>query len=578
VSRGADFLAALKENPEGFLRFIRDELGVKTRMEGPWGDWDIEEEIALSTFNTPETRHILVRAGNATSKSHNGGVVGNAWLFCHQPSKIIYLSTKREQAKAIVWAEFTSLYRKIHGWCREKGIKFPDPLTEKVDFGPEWWARVYAGQVRGEKSKTTGWSGFHAKHLLFIIDEALGIPNNVWEMVTACATSKHNAILAQGNPITRGTDGYDWWYKAQQGTDRSDFPKSRKVFAVSSKTSPNYLLGKWAHEYFDKHGEWPEHDHIIIDKATGEADIEELIPGLAGYEWIAEQIEVDPETKAGTPYHYGHILGEFPMGTEWGLIDWADIQYAADRRKGWVDCIKALGFSSWRSLLESHGLSAAISEIEKYANNREIPIMLPDLNRLAVGVDVADGGGNLSAITVKAGGKTLEIRTFDGKGTIVVPPEVDKCLKQYKISSVGIDKPGVGAGPAAILKEMGYDVQEFYGGISSDSVDKRHEYANLNAEMAWAVRDEFSNREIEIPDDEDLKNQIGSIQWKYTEGTRVKVPKPSKSPDKFDSLRIAVWMQRFGDYSPDVVGDQLANQSGQFGPRFDFGKHNLEEW
>jgi len=525
------FFEKLRENPEAFLRLLRDHLGIKLKLEGDWGKWDIEEQILLSTFDTPDITEVYVRSGNATGKSLTAGAIGNAWLFCRQPSKVVYLSTKKEQAKAQAWSEFLGIYSRIYNWCRRNGIFVPEPMVERIDFRYDWWARVYAGQVRGEKSRSIGWSGFHAPYAIFIIDEAPGLPNNVYEMVTGNITGRHNLVLAQGNPLSRGSDGYDWWYLGQQ----EPVPSHRKVFVISAKSSPNYLSG------------------------------EELIPGLASREWV-ERIEADPRTRPGTPYHDAHIRGEFPTGTEWGLIPWGDIQKAADKSHAWQECIENLGYESWREIMSDLGRDEAIRLIEA----QEADVLLPDFNRLAIGVDVADAGGNLSIITVLAGDKVLEQRVVDGKASVAVPPAVEETLRDYETWTVGIDKPGVGAGPAALLIERGIEVLEYKGGIPVEDSDERQEYADLNAEMAWRLRQKFIDGEIEIPDDNALKQQLASIQWQYTAGSKVKVPKPRKSPDRFDSLRIALWVQQFGDYSIDITSDQLPRYSGQFG--------SLEDW
>jgi hypothetical protein len=60
------------------------------------------------------------------------------------------------------------------------------------------------------------------------------------------------------------------------------------------------------------------------------------------------------------------------------------------------------------------------------------------------------------------------------------------------------------------------------------------------------------------------------VQWLYTAGNKVKVPKPAKSPDRFDSLRIAKWVEAFGDYSPDSIGDQLPKFKRQYGTLTDW--------
>jgi len=293
-----------------------------------------------------------------------------------------------------------------------------------------------------------------------------GLSNNVYEMVTGNITGRHNLVLAQGNPLSRGSDGYDWWYLGQQ----EPVPSHRKVFVISAKSSPNYLSG------------------------------EELIPGLASREWV-ERIEADPRTRPGTPYHDAHIRGEFPTGTEWGLIPWGDIQKAADKSHAWQECIENLGYGSWREMMSDLGRDEAIRLIEA----QEADVLLPDFNRLAIGVDVADAGGNLSIITVLAGDKVLEQRVVDGKASVAVPPAVEETLRDYETWTVGIDKPGVGSGPVALLIERGIEVLEYKGGIPVEDSDERQEYADLNAEMGWRLRQKFIDGEIEIPDDNALK-------------------------------------------------------------------------
>jgi len=553
------FFSRLKNNPEAFFRLLRDQLGIRLRAEGKWGKWSVEEDILRSLFETPKVNEVFVRGSNSSGKTFGAGIAGNAYLFCRQPSYVMYLSTKKEQAKTQAWSQFLGTYNRLRTWCRKNGIGIPDPMVERVEFAPDWWARVYAGQGRGEKDKAMGWSGFHNKYQLFIVDEAPGIPDSVHEMITGNVTGAHNVLLAQGNPLVRA----GWWYKGQQ----LPIPAHRKVFKISAKESPNYIHRLWADRIKEETGKYPD-DPYIKTLPNGEVEFKELIPGLAGMEWITK-IESDPETRPGAPYHDGHVLGEFPQGSEWGLLPWDDIQKAAERSHGWQRCIEALGFDEWRSLMSSVGRNEAISRIIEYAEANDIQITLPDFNKLAVGVDVADGGGNLSVISVLAGPKLLEQRIVDGTAAVQLPPLIEETLEDYEIWSCGIDKPGVGVAPVAVLQARGIEVLEYKGGVPADDADDRQEYADLNSEMAWSLRGEFVNDEIEIPDDEILKQQLGSIQWSYTAGNKVKVPKPAKSPDRFDSLRIAFWCQRYGDYSPDVAGQQLPRYRAQF---------NLDEW
>ncbi|MFA6270855.1 MAG: hypothetical protein WC657_06650, partial [Candidatus Paceibacterota bacterium] len=302
-----DVLLRLRNDPEAFFRLLRDHCGIKLRAEGQWGKWNIEEEIIKSLFETPKVSEVYVRAGNGTGKSFCAGVAGVAYLLCRQPSYVLYLSTKKEQAKTQAWAQFLGTYGVVTNYLKSCGVfGLPDPMVERVEIRNDWWARVYAGQGRGEKDKSTGWSGFHNKYQFFIIDESPGIPDNVHEMITGNATSQHNVILAQGNPLMRA----GWWYQGQQ----LPVPEHRRVFAISSKGNPNYLHRAWAERYKEEHGEYPD-DPDIKKSQDGSVEFKEIIPGLASWEWISK-VELEKETRPGSPYHDGHILGEFPQGAE----------------------------------------------------------------------------------------------------------------------------------------------------------------------------------------------------------------------------------------------------------------------
>ncbi|MFA5054152.1 MAG: hypothetical protein WC565_08845, partial [Parcubacteria group bacterium] len=356
-SKVQDFLLALRDNPEAFFRLLRDQIGIRLSLQGEWGTWDIEEQVIRALFDTPRTNEVYVRAGNATSKTHCAGVAGNAYLFCRQPSYVMYLSTKKEQAKAQAWSQFLGTYNRIRNWCGRNGIAIPEAMVERAELRNDWWARVYAGQGRGEKDKATGWSGFHNKYQLFVVDEAPGIPDNVHEMITGNVTGSHNVILGQGNPLVR----VGWWYQGQQ----HPIPPHRKVFKSSSKDSPNYKHRVWAEKIREETGEYPD-SPFIKRLSDGTVEFDELIPGLASYEWIS-RIEADPQTRPGTPYHDGHVLGEFPQGSEWGLIPWSDIQIAAEKSQGWQKCIEALGYEDWRTLMAAVGRNEAIAQIMQYA-------------------------------------------------------------------------------------------------------------------------------------------------------------------------------------------------------------------
>ncbi|MFZ5501788.1 MAG: hypothetical protein ACOY58_07770, partial [Candidatus Micrarchaeota archaeon] len=184
------FFAIFRNRPDAFLRFAHDELGIRL--------WPRQEEIFFSAFQHPET---YVRTGNAIGKTFVAGFIGCAFLICKVPSKVIFLATKLAQAKRQTWAEFLHTYGKIRARLAEQKppLILPEPLAESVNFTQDWFGTVWAGA----EADPEAFHGFHARNLLFVIDEASGVGDGVREAADRCLTEKDNHLLAIGNPRRR---------------------------------------------------------------------------------------------------------------------------------------------------------------------------------------------------------------------------------------------------------------------------------------------------------------------------------------------------------------------------------------
>ena len=499
------FLATMRDRPDRFLKWLDVEFGIKLAWEGGWGKFDKQQQIYFSVFDNPET---YVRSAHSMGKMFCAGVVGNAFLFCKQPSKIIYLSTKMGQAKAQAWSEFMGLYKRIRMRLSEYGFQFPEPLSERVTFRNDWWAMVYTAKKEADTASQAT-AGFHAPNLLFILDEAPGIDDSIKQSVDGCRTSAGNRLLAQGNPVQR----VGWYYDGQQ-----DPPPYRKIIAISALESPNVITG------------------------------EDIVPGLATPGWV-EQVKND--YGEGSAYWFAHVLGEFPQEDEWSLVAWQHIQAAADRWREFDKAVKALGYEDWPQMVDQEGASEAARIIKTYAHENGLSCPLPDLERLAIGVDVADTGNDSSVITVLAGDLVVERIALQSNDVMTVVGKVVQVLKKYDVWACAVDKPGVGTGVVRRLQELGVSVLEYLGHVAPEN---KEEYQYLGDELAWSLRKRFRDGLIAIPDDDVLKQECATMRWTQTSAGKVRVPKPKrKSPDHFDSLRIAHWMEQMGAWDPEVI-------------------------
>ena len=259
--------------PDGFLRIL-PMIGFEH------GLWKRQEDIFRSVFDYQQT---YVRTGHSTGKTFVAGAIGVAFLIANPQTKVIYIATKLEQVKRQAWSEFMRVYGALRTFLlsgRPIVATLPEPAAESVNIAQDWYATIWAGQAADPEA----FRGFHAPHLLIVIDEASGTSDAVRQAVDGCLTSPDNRLLAISNP-TR-TSG--WFYEHQQKGS-----KHRNCITVSSFECAD--LG---------------------------------IPGLATRDWI-ERVRED--YGEDSPYWQFGVLGQFPQETEDSLIPWGAIQAAIDR-------------------------------------------------------------------------------------------------------------------------------------------------------------------------------------------------------------------------------------------------------
>lgn len=269
------FFQGLRDCPERFLHVLRT---VRLRL------WSRQLDAYYALWETPQ---VYVRSGNAVGKTFLAGVLGCAFLFVRQPSRVVYIATKIEQTRRQAWSEFLRCYRAIRERLAMMSppLVLPEPLAQSVDLVPgEWFATVWGGVAATPEA----FHGFHAEHLLFVIDEASGVPDPVREAVERCLTTEGSRLLALGNPVRRS----GWFYEHQQ-----DPPPYRRVIRISALETPNVIQGRT------------------------------VVPGLATREWV-ERIRA--EYGEDSPFWQVSVLGEFPQAGDDAIFPFDAIQHALE--------------------------------------------------------------------------------------------------------------------------------------------------------------------------------------------------------------------------------------------------------
>lgn len=156
-----------------------------------------------------------------------------------------------------------------------------------------------------------------------------------------------------------------------------------------------------------------------------------------------------------------------------------------------------------------------------------------------IAVDVARFGDDQTVISLKQGRKVHEMKKYRELSTTETASYVAEQIDTFKPDSVFVDGGGVGGGVVDRLRQLGYDVIDVNFGSKAHDDDK---YANKRAEMYGLAR-EAIKAGLDIPDDIELVEELGSIEYGFDNKQRLLLEKKEdmkrrglSSPDAGDAL------------------------------------------
>jgi hypothetical protein len=206
-------------------------------------------------------RRTAVRSGHGVGKSHTAALVAAWWLDTHPPGEAFVVTTAptAAQVRAILWRYIRRLHKRgnLPGRVNQTEWLIDEEL---VAFGR-----------KPADDDEAAFQGIHARYVLVIIDEACGVPEQLWIAADALTTNADCRIVAIGNPDNPAS------YFRRVCTPGSGW----HVIGISSLDSPNL---------------------------TGEPVPQEVALALVGREWVDEKRR---EWGEDNPLYRSKVLGEF---------------------------------------------------------------------------------------------------------------------------------------------------------------------------------------------------------------------------------------------------------------------------
>ncbi|WP_433460708.1 hypothetical protein [Micromonospora sp. CA-248212] len=275
--------AARQFEPAPVSPYLHDPVGWVNNELGEHL-WSKQRAIAESVVTN---RRTAVKSCHNAGKSWIASRIAAWWVATHPPGEAFVASTAPSypQVHAILWEEIRKAAR--------ASAKLGNAVPGRVLQSDEW--KLDDGTLVGWGRKPAdtdehGFQGIHRRYVLVILDEACGIPRQLWTAVEAITTNRDCRILAIGNPDDPSTEFAD---VCKPGSGWN-------VIRISAFDTPNF---------------------------TDEPFPENLRPLMLDPDWVEDK----KRWGVDSPRYISKVLGEFPEIGEDVLISPAAIEAARQR-------------------------------------------------------------------------------------------------------------------------------------------------------------------------------------------------------------------------------------------------------
>lgn len=139
--------------------------------------------------------HVAVASGHGIGKSTALATCALWFLSTREDATIPCTAPTAHQLEDILWFEIRRIIDRMSPWMKSQYIVTKDKVTMVGSNGS-----IIARTARPEKPDAL--QGFHNKELLFILDEAAGIDERVYEVAHGALSTPKARVLATGNPTS----------------------------------------------------------------------------------------------------------------------------------------------------------------------------------------------------------------------------------------------------------------------------------------------------------------------------------------------------------------------------------------
>lgn len=437
---------------------------------------------------------VAVRSCNGSGKTYTAAYAVLWWLMCFRNSLVITTAPTEHQVRDVMWREIRRAYR------GHEDLIDGTLLRTSLELGDKHYASGLSTNAPDR------FQGFHQDNILFVVDEAPGVAEEIFEAIEGSMTSARARMLLLGNPTARSGTFYEAFHGRRE---------LWSTFHISVFDTPNF-------QGIDPDS--PNFQGINPDSEVRDREFAELVlPGLVTPKWAADALINWGET---SPMYQVRVLGEFPTEGEDTLIPLRLIEAAVNRE------------------IEDPPPEQPSEKIPE--DRLEDPEKTPEPDQVPVeiGVDVARFGSDRTVICVRKGPRVLSLSSYQRQDTMATAGAVARAIADHEPGVVRIDEIGIGAGVVDRLREQGFKNVE--GANVAVRASNREQFLNARAEIFDGLRVRFESGRISIPEDRELIGQLAALRYSFTSSGQMKLEGKDElrrrglpSPDRADALALA---------------------------------------
>lgn len=505
-----------RQYPTDPVGYARNVLGVETI-------WAEMEAAARAVLEPPHK--VMALSGHNVGKTFWLAWLLNWWFDSFEPGVVISTGPTFEVLCDTLWSEvrLQRLRAGLPGY-------FVGDAAPFMRTSPDHWAKAIS------TNRNEAFQGKHREKMLFLFDEAVGIPAQLWTIVRSMFKPEAgHAWIATCNPTDTTSQAYaedsrGGWHRVSLSS--LDHPNIAAQLAGRPAPIPSAVSVSQVREWIREYGcEAIPPGQVESAKAAVDLALPFEWPPSSG-EWYRPGPEFESRCQ-----------GKWPTGDSWGL--WSDALWSA--------CAARLD-----------------------------PVPLDDLPE--IGCDVARFGDDRTTFHVRWGNTSLEHQAVQGWATTQTAGRLIELARQYAAMAndmrrdnpradgrrwetvraeeirIKVDDDGVGGGVVDVLGERGMSVQAIRSGAAPVAVGR---YPNVRSELWFATSMRARAGLISLGGlDKDalatLRSQALAVRWKMDSfGRRVVEPKEitkeklGRSPDDMDCFNLAFYGAAWD--APEVI-------------------------